>query len=188
MSNFSRLADLPARSATRQEFYDLAETLVPGAGLVDDGGGNTTIKVSANDTLVCEACVPRWVKYTIDFDDDGLDVAAVSAAVDLFSLDAGGVIMAVKQKHSEAFAGGSITDLDVEVGISGTVDKYCGSFDVDQAVADGTFILNTIEHANDTSADAGGVMIQTAWTAVGDNLDALTAGSLDVWVLYAVAA
>jgi hypothetical protein len=83
-------------------------------------------------------------------------------------------------KHSVAFAGTSISTITASVGISGDTTKHVDNFDVRQSVADSTFNvvgLNLIESFANTTT------IYAKFTAAGANLDSLTAGSVDIWVL-----
>ena len=187
MSTFTRADDLPARGCTRQNFYDMVENMTPDSDLVDDGTGNPTIAVSANDTLVAEVNVPRWNKYEIAFDDDDLDIAATTVGIVLRALPTGGIIHGVRIKHTEAFAATALTAATVEIGVSADTDMYCDPFDVFQVVADATFILNTVVYADDISATVGGTDIFAAVVLAGANCDALTAGNVEIWLLESVA-
>jgi hypothetical protein len=124
---------------------------------------------------------PRWRKFSVTEAD--FTAAATSEDIELFSLDAGEIIHAVKIKHSTAFSGGSATSFTLSVGIAGNLTKYASAFDVFQAVADTTFQLsNTFNSENHGSATS--IRIE----AVSDvNVANLTAGAADVWVLVSKA-
>lgn len=85
----------------------------------------------------------------------------------------------VQLKHSEAFAGPSITAFTLEVGITGNTSLYTPDpFDVFQAVADSARIReNHWRQPESYSADTS-VIIKG--TATGANVSALTAGSCEI--------
>ena len=122
--------------------------------------------------------IPQWTKYTVVYTD--LSTAATTNNITLFTLPAAGIIHGVKIKHSTSFTGGSISAYTVSVGITGNLTKYASAFDVFQAAASNTFqltnVLNSEDHASTTA-------IKIAATSTGANLNAATAGSVDVWVL-----
>lgn len=125
---------------------------------------------------------PRWVKATRTYAQ--LAAAATTNDVEVYSLPAGGVIHAVKIKHSVAFSGGSISAYTVSVGITGNLTKYASAFNVFQAVADTTFQLSSSFGSEDHGAATS---IRLAATATGDDLDQATQGSVDVWILVSEA-
>ena len=176
--NFQRQVDLPQVNVTRQMFYDLIESLVPMAAVTDED--SLTV---LNGKLLAALAVPRWRKYTVGFADLALDEATKD--VELFPLPAGGVVHAVKLKHSEKFEGGAISAYTVSVGIEGDLARYADPFDVFQAVDNTAFALEDAELAGETHA-SGGTMVRAAAEATGADLDAATQGSLDVWVLWSV--
>lgn len=119
---------------------------------------------------------PRWRKFTVDESD--FTAAATSEHIELFSLEAGGIIHAVKIKHSTAFSGGGAGSVTLSVGIASNTTKYASAFDVFQAVADTTLQLsdsfNTEDHGSATS-----IRVE----AVSDvNVGDLTAGAAEIWV------
>ena len=122
-----------------------------------------------------------WTKYTKVYAD--FSTAGTTNSIALFTLPPGGVIHNTKIKHSVAFSGTSISAYTVQVGISGTLNKYSGStaFNVFQAVANTTFGL----YANLGSENhAAGTSILVTATSTGANLNAASgAGSVDIWVL-----
>jgi len=100
--------------------------------------------------------------------------AAALQSLTLFPLAAGEIIHAIKQKHSTAFAGGAITAATSEVGIAGSLPRYCPRFNIFQAVADGGVarilqrgpLMKTINGALLNGAGA----IAAAGAAVGDRV------------------
>lgn len=122
---------------------------------------------------------PTWVKKTLTYTQ--LAAAALTNSVALFNLPAKGVIHAVRIKHSASFTGGGITAYTVSVGITGSLTKYAGAFNVFQAVADtsaGKQITGTVGTESDLTATS---ILATA-TSTTSNLNAATAGSVDIWV------
>lgn len=126
--------------------------------------------------------LPKWLHFSMDFSD--FAAAALTSSPEVYSLPAGGVIHAVKIKHSEAFAGGDIASYTISVGIVGTEAKYAAAFNVFQApgatVQQLTGTLGTENHGAATSIKA------TAVSTVGD-LDEATDGAVDIWILTSVA-
>jgi hypothetical protein len=174
-TNFQRTTDLPQYNVTRAMLYELLETMIPLVGVTDDA--SLTV---LNEKLQTTLAVPRWRKYTVTYED--IAVAAGSTNVELFTLPGGGVIHAVKLKHSEAFAGGTISALTVSVGVAAELDRYATAFDVFQAIGDTVFAVS--DTVGGESFDAAGTSIRLGAAATGDDLDAATAGSVDVWVLW----
>lgn len=234
--NFEVDEILPELGCTRADFYAMLGTLIPKADLVNsDSLQVLSDKITAGDRL------PFWRKYTVGF--AALQLASLNNNVELFQLPAGGVLHAVKVKHSTAFAGTAITDVKLAVGLSLTLGKFVDVFDVDSAVSatnlriawapfwasliPAAFVntdnaiggltisgaysqaeVTALRNACETLADdsralrtamaalfAGGigsesqtaaVSIRLGATAVGANLSALNAGSVDVWALWSL--
>lgn len=148
----------------------------PWAELYATAATISTLTVSAIST------VPTWIKYTKTFAQ--LAAAATTNDIELLSLAAGGIIHAVKIKHSASFTGGAIAAYTLSVGISGTLNKYAADFDVFQATgATVQQLSTTVGTENHTTA----VSIRLAATSTGDNLDQAGAGSVDVWILQSKA-
>jgi len=118
-----------------------------------------------------------WEKFTVTHTQ--LQAAALTNDIELFSLAAQEIVTGVVIKHSIAFAGTGITDYDLSVGITGDLDKYALSFDVDQAVTDSTFETNSLV---DMESFASATSVKISATSVGANLDQSTAGSVDIWI------
>jgi hypothetical protein len=120
---------------------------------------------------------PTWTKYTVAYTT--LAAAALTNSPVLFALPAKGVISKVAIKHTAAFAGGAISDYTVSVGITGNLTKYASAFDVFQPVASNTAQISSGGFIEDFTSTTN--VLITA-TSVGANLDAATAGSVDVYV------
>lgn len=155
------------------------------------GGARARLAVGAEDTVLAVVSglpawaslgslgLPKWTKYTVAH--TALQAAATTNDVELFSLAAQEIIHAVAIKHSEAFAGGSISAYTVSVGIAGEADRYADAYDVFQAVAATTFDVNGPGLSLENFGAATSVRVFAV--ATGDDLDQSTAGSVDIWVL-----
>jgi hypothetical protein len=167
---------LPATGCLRQDIYDLIHNMVPLAGLVD-----SDVLQILGDEITAANGLPTWHKYTKAYTD--FSTAALTNNIDLFTLPAGGVIQAVKLKHSVAFTGGAISSYTISVGITGTLAKYLAAFNVFPAVT-----ATNHSHGNTIGGEShtASTVIKAAATSVGANLSAATAGSVDIWVLWAV--
>lgn len=122
-----------------------------------------------------------WTKYTVPY--DSFTASANTETIELFELPIKGVIHNVIVKHSEAFSGGSLSAYIVKVGLTGETDKYSPSFDVFQAIADTTASNNRCDFVEDFGSVTS---IKITADSLGDTLDNVTAGSVDVWVFQSV--
>jgi hypothetical protein len=173
---FQSAANLPATNCTRQNIYDLIESILPLAALVDVNSLQIlSNKITAGDRT------PYWRKYTKVFTD--FATAATTNSIDLFSLPAGAVILAVKLKHSVPFTGGALSAYTISVGITGTLAKYLAAQNVFAAVSPTNYGLGaTIGGESHTASTP----IKATATSTGGNLSVATAGIVDVWVLWSV--
>ncbi|RMH25693.1 MAG: hypothetical protein D6692_10505 [Planctomycetota bacterium] len=126
--------------------------------------------------------VPRWESVTVTHAD--LAAAATSNDIEIFSLPAGGVIHAVKLKHSVPFLGGGLTGYTLSVGPTGNVTKYLGAKDVFTPAGD---TVQYIEGTIGTENHAAATSIRLAAAATGGNLNAATQGQATVWLLVSEA-
>lgn len=152
-----------------------AKLATPSSFITTNASGN----LQASPTT---ASVPTWTKVTKTYSD--LATAATTNTITLATLPAGGVVHAVKVKHSTAFAGGSITSYTVAVGITGDTDKYALAYDVFQAVGASTYQLSSVLGGESHTATTDLKLTATA----SHDLDTATAGSVDVWLLISTAA
>jgi hypothetical protein len=151
-----------------------------GAATLDVGGTVPTAQLPTAAALDAEVAV--WTKYSITA--AAFTASAATEDIELFSLPAGGVIHAVKIKHSTAFSGGALSAMTLSVGIVGTLAKYATAFDVFQAVgATVQQLTSTVGTENHSAATS----IRLAATATTDTLDNVTVGAVDVWVLVSTA-
>lgn len=119
-----------------------------------------------------------WTKYTVTFTQ--LSAAALTNNIELFQLAAKETVQSVVVKASAAFTGGLIATYTVSVGPAGNLVKYAVAFNVFQAPATNLSSVNILPGVEDFSS-ATSIRI-SAISTVG-NLNAATAGSVDVWVL-----
>jgi hypothetical protein len=122
--------------------------------------------------------LPKWNKFTINY----LDIAAAATTNTLvaLTLPAAGVIHNIVLKHNAAFTGGSVSALTVDLGISGDTGRYINDYDIFIASSDTLFeALSLVEVFNFGATQD----IDLVFNSTGDNLDQLTAGSLDVFFL-----
>lgn len=124
-----------------------------------------------------------WIKVSKAYTD--FSAAARTNSITILSLPAGGIITAVKLKHSTAFSGGAISAYTISVGVGSTtyVAKYLGAFDVFQATGATVF---AVSGTVDSESHSGAVNITATATSVGADLDAATAGVVDFWISYAI--
>lgn len=119
----------------------------------------------------------RWRKYTVGF--ALLSVAGLTNSALAFTLPAKGVIHAAHADVSAAFAGTGILSLAVTLGDAGNNARYLASFTMLSTglltPAAGIWIPS-MSATTDVKAYA---------TAVGANLNLLSQGSLDLYVLWA---
>jgi len=182
INRFQVTEELPEVGVSQENYYQVMRTLQPTAELVDGVG----LQVAGGVVLPTNA-MPYWRKYSVPYTQ--LVAAALTADMELFVLPAGGVVHGVKVKASAAFTGTGIATLTVSVGIAGTLAKYSAAFDVMAAPSD-TNLLLTLASGTPTPEThaSSGKSIRIAATATGANLDQMTAGSVDVWVLWSAAA
>lgn len=138
----------------------------------------TPVSLDASGQPRATLASPIWRKYTVGFAD--LATAATTNNITLVTLPIGAVVHAVKQKHSTAFAGGAISAYTTSVGITGNLTKYAAAFNVFQAVS---ATAQQITATAGTESHTAAVALKIAATSTDANLDAATAGSVDVWVL-----
>ena len=129
-----------------------------------------------------------WYKVTVAFGD--LSVASTSKVQTLFTLPAGAVPLALKAKTSIAFAGPGIVTCTIApiTTVTPTVTLWSGpSFSLMTAVAKtvGFWAIVSTGTSIPSHSDAT-TTIAATFASGGANLDALTAGSIDIWLQIAV--
>lgn len=120
----------------------------------------------------------QWYKVTVGFAE--LSTAGTTLDIDIGGLPAGVIIHSVLQKHSVAFSGGAISALTISVGPVGDLAKYGTAHNAFAAVGDTAFTLDT---TTGLETFGGSTSIRAAAIATSANLDKLTIGSTDIYIL-----
>ena len=172
---------LPLTGCTRADFEDLIEGSVPDTGMADD----ETLEV-VNDVLQAKAAVPRWEKVTIGYAAVAALGAVSNGQVTLLTLQDGGVVHAVKIRSTVQWAGTTISALAADIGTAGTATKYLTGYDLIAAPGDANVTLGTTAgaEAHTLAGGGAGTALKLKVAATGNTLDALSAGSVDVWILW----
>ncbi len=145
----------------REDIYALVENLRPSGDLVD----GSTVVVSANK-LAMAAGVPRWRKFAVTHAQ--FQASLYTNDFELVSLEPGGIVHAVKVKHSTAFAGSGFSAYTLSVGFGDRLDGLFGAFDVMAAPSVTNFGVRWMPHHAFTSLPGDGVIgaLALALTAV----------------------
>ena len=172
---------LPLSACTRADIEDLIEKSVPDTGMADD----ETLEV-ANDVIQAKAAVPRWEKVTIGYAAVAALGATLTGQVTILTLQDGGIVHAVKVMSKVQWAGTSIATLVGDVGITGSATKYLTGYNMLTAPANDQFATSSTfgAEAHTLAGGGGGTALKLRVTATGANLSALSAGSIDVWVMW----
>jgi hypothetical protein len=156
-------------------------TLAPersGQHWVNTSSGKTWLSVGTNVLSDWLEVNKGFIKLTVSH--AALQVAALTNNTNLFLLPAKSVVESILLKTTTAFAGAGITDYDLTVGITGNESKYLPNFDADTAVAGNYYDLSSVATgADDFNATE---QIKLFATSVGANLNASTAGSVDIYL------
>lgn len=128
-----------------------------------------------------------WYHQIVSFDSPELTLpAATTYAINLntlfprnaFPADVD-ILAGTKCRLIAAFAGGAISDFDVELGDSGDPNGLMSAFDVFGTAAS----YNTDPAAAEYDRHYESAFApELLWTSTGANIDQLTAGSMEVWI------
>ena len=145
-------------------------------------GQTQTPVYGQNSNVTPGGNVPACAKYTKTFAD--LTDADTEEDEVLFNLPALGKLTGVEVRHSLAFSGGTLSAMTVELGESVTPDDdlYVPAFDI-FAAASATNLQDQDMFLSPTSAASD---VIARFTATGDNMDNVTAGSVDFRVCWVV--
>ena len=189
-------------ASAAQTTFTLANSLISGQETVFANGVRKVYGVSADytisgqnivfntgrnlgDVIVVELWVqttainsPQWRSFTVGY--AALSAAALTNTIELMSLAAGEMIHNVVISHTASFTGGAISAYTVGVGIIGTLTKYANNFDVFQAPASN---LGQVSATAGMEDKVSATSIKITATSVGANLNAATAGSVQIRVL-----
>ncbi len=138
---------------------------------------------------------PKWVKITKTYTD--LAAANTDNNIELYALPAKGSIERLVLKHSAAFAGGGLMTYSLYVGYtSAGYDDYGSLLDVFAAPGNNFYYVRPMGTGFtgsgmggppigqvSTPSMTGATSIRLRAVCMGANLDAATAGSVDVWLL-----
>lgn len=123
---------------------------------------------------------------------NAMTAAAATQDVTLWTLPAGFVLQRIIAETVTAWAGTGVTDVDVTVGSSAGGNQYLLSFDVDTAaiiagdvVAEiGAGLVDATRADVTVSANEfAATTLQCRVTAAGANVNAMTAGTLDFYII-----
>lgn len=170
---------------------DGAATGLPTWTSDDVGSANDTFKVrieaiqsqvetNTTDIATLNSGAPQWTKYTKTYTD--FSTAATASEISLANISAGTFVHNVVIKHSEAFAGGSISAYQIDVGPSGDLTQFVDGFAVTDAPTDSRHQSVTLGEVHNNAFASTGVLAARA-ESTGDNLDQAASGSVDIWVL-----
>lgn len=132
----------------------------------------------------------NYVKFTFNYDD--LTAAATTQTISLlenppvnttsaFYVPQAGKVLGVCVHHTVAFAGTAITGVTVSVGNSNLgVAGFAPAFNIFQAVADTTLQ----ETAEFKAGQITAAQPTVTFVSTGGNLSAMTAGSVDIYILF----
>lgn len=144
---------------------------------VDVGGGSFESQRLTYATLKAVLLGIRRFKVSKVFGD--FSAASLEKNIEIFVLPIGFELSKMTVRHENAWAGTGITDVEIEVGISGEFDRYVDPFNIFQAVGNKIFshnVLNKVEDFNITTS------IKANMRSIGAFLDQLTAGTIDFYI------
>ena len=107
--------------------------------------------------------------------------AGLTNNITLLTLAPNEMVKSVTMRHSAAFVGGVISAYSLSVGIAGNLTKYMAVKDVFTAATD-TLFYGALAAANAVESFGNAVALKISAISVGANLNASTAGSVDVWI------
>lgn len=178
MANFAQDRTLDDTDVTKAELQAWVENMDPQTDLIDE-----TLKITSNQIGIADTSV-RWDKFEVLFSDFAT-ASTTSADKTVVSLGAGSVIHAVKLITTIAFAGGSVSDVKMDVGLTASAPtEYMSGEDVDvvdTGSASGEF--STLDFLTENAATP----ILARIVCVGGNCDTLTLGAADIWLLRSIA-
>lgn len=176
--------ELESSKATDTTFINVIKSTNSGCVVELNSNANAVIigcrGTTFNNRVAVLSNTPQWVKVTKAYTD--FSTAGVTNDISIYTLQAKEYISDVKIIPTTAFSGGTIATYTISVGIAGLLTKY--------AIATNVFTGNTTLGAVHTPL-IGLESISTttdiraqAVSTVG-NLNAATAGSVDIYLLVA---
>ena len=155
--------------------YDPTKTYLAGFSCVY--AGNIYV---ANTTTTCAFAVADWNQLTFDYIELGtvgfadIQTAGLTNDVLVYSLPAGHEIKDIWRRVTTPFAGTGITNLNMTFGVASDNSKYGFSFDM---LSSGF----TPSSNRGIESDSVATELRGYFTAVGANLDQLTAGEVKIY-------
>lgn len=148
------------------------------SGFYSFSAGNLIRSSQVNSNLAALVRVtPMWQKYTIPYTSYSALGASISSYVVACSLGADEIIEGFYISHSVAFSGGAISAAKIKVGTPSTANKYVDEFDVFSAASTSNNRLESGFFVENSSTS-----IAVTLSLTGGNLNALAAGSVDIYV------
>jgi hypothetical protein len=121
---------------------------------------------------------PAWESYDVEHED--FATAGTTSTIELLELPAGGVIHAVVIERVTAFAGGAISAYTLQVGITGTLNKYAGAYSVAAAASATGFQISSVVGMENLEV---GTSIKITATSTDANTNAAEGGAARIHVL-----
>lgn len=165
-----KVEDYPNEALTLQD----TDLLGPS---IDVGGGSFESQKLTFATLKAVLLGVRRFKVSKVFGD--FSTAALEKNIQIFVLPIGFELSRMTVKHEDAWVGTGITDVEVEVGISGEFDRYVDPFNILQAVGNKILSHNVLNKVEDFTITTS---IKANVRSVGANLDQLTDGTIDFYI------
>lgn len=132
-------------------------------------------------TLSVAGTLPAWTKVTKHYSD--FSAAATTEDIAIYSLPAGAVLHAVFAKTVVAFAGTGWIGLTLDIGKAGSPSAYIAGYNAFAAVSDTNFATPPSLAGLPKPEDFGSATsIRLKATSNGGNLNAGTAGEVDIWL------
>jgi hypothetical protein len=128
--------------------------------------------------------IPQWVKVGNAISYTAFSAVALTNTISLFLLPPAAIIHGIKVFLKTSFTGGSVSAYTISVGDGSTAGLDASAFNVFQAPGPNVYQL---------SSNFGGeslivaTQIYATATSVGANLNAATAGTVDVLALLSIA-
>jgi len=123
--------------------------------------------------------VQTLIQETLSYED--FTAAGLTREVTVRTLAANRTLFSILVKHNTAFSGGSISSVSLDIGITGDADRFITSFSISQAVsATAQDSVLTVYYPGVATA------ITVTATAIGGDLNTLTAGSVDLYFLESI--
>ena len=146
-----------------------------------DRGANSDSRQRRSGQFAGMAEQRRWISYTVDYLTFNRIGAATSGYANLFVLPRRTIVWSSVIIPTVQWVGGAMTSLKLSVGIPTSLGKYSGTFEV-MAVAPSptNFQVYTSPEMENLVEDK---QLVCAAFAIGANLDRLTAGAAEVWIL-----